>query len=140
MPGWGCHLLDCCVSRRQHCITMSSCESELVALADCAIELLHIIEVVKFHGHDISEAVEVCTDSKAAYDLCHCFTSAQHSRHVDRKGLRSTCPLLPRERCQVPKARGAGGGSAARQPHAGRTLSPGAYLSRTSLRTLVLCK
>ena len=25
------------------------------------------------------------TDSKAAYDLCHRFTSAQHSRHVDRK-------------------------------------------------------
>ena len=76
----------CCVSRRQHCITMSSCESELVALADCAIELLHIIEVVKFLGHDISDAVEVCTDSKAAFDLCHRFTSAQHSRHIDRKG------------------------------------------------------
>ena len=28
------------VSRRQHCITMSSCEAELVALADCAIELI----------------------------------------------------------------------------------------------------
>ena len=34
------------VSRRQHCITMSSCEAELVALADLAIELLHIAEVV----------------------------------------------------------------------------------------------
>ena len=28
---------------------------------------------------------EVKTDSKAAYDLCHRFTSAQNSRHVDRK-------------------------------------------------------
>lgn len=34
-----------CVSRRQHCITMSSCEAELIALADLAIELLHITEV-----------------------------------------------------------------------------------------------
>lgn len=73
------------VSRRQHCITMSSCEAELVALADLAIELLHITEVVRFLGHPIDEAVEVCTDSKAAYDLCHRFTTSQHSRHVDRK-------------------------------------------------------
>ena len=73
------------VSRRQHCITMSSCEAELVALADCAIELIHIIQVVEFLGHRVEGAVEVCTDSKAAYDLCHRFTSAQNSRHVDRK-------------------------------------------------------
>ena len=73
------------VSRRQHCITMSSCEAELVALADLAIELLHIVEVVAFLGHELPEAIEACTDSKAAYDLCHRFTSAQNSRHVDRK-------------------------------------------------------
>ena len=73
------------VSRRQHCITMSSCEAELVALADVAIELLHIIEVVRFLGHDVVEPIEVSTDSKAAFDLCHRFTSAQNSRHIDRK-------------------------------------------------------
>ena len=73
------------VSRRQHCITMSSCEAELVALADVAIELLHVIEVVNFLGHETLGAIEVCTDSKAAYDLCHRFTSAQNSRHIDRK-------------------------------------------------------
>ena len=73
------------VSRRQHCITMSSCEAELVALADLAIELLHVIEVVKFLGHAIDGAIEACTDSKSAYDLCHRFTTAQNSRHVDRK-------------------------------------------------------
>ena len=74
-----------CVSRRQHCITMSSCEAELVALADCAIELLHVISVVNFLGHATPDAVDVFTDSKAAFDLCHRFTTAQHSRHVDRK-------------------------------------------------------
>ena len=73
------------VSRRQHCITMSSCEAELVALCDLAIELLHISAVVAAYGVDTSEAIEACTDSKAAYDLCHRFTSAQNSRHVDRK-------------------------------------------------------
>ena len=73
------------VSRRQHCITMSSCEAELVALADLAIELLHAVEVVAFLGHEIGDAIVASTDSKAAYDLCHRFTSAQNSRHVDRK-------------------------------------------------------
>ena len=73
------------VSRRQHCISMSSCEAELIALADTAIELLHMIEVVRFLGHHMDEPIEVSTDSKAAFDLCHRFTSAQRSRHIDRK-------------------------------------------------------
>ena len=64
---------------------MSSCESELVALADCAIELLHVVSVLNFLGHATPDAVDVFTDSKAAYDLCHRFTTAQNSRHVDRK-------------------------------------------------------
>mgnify|MGYP004289460777 CR=1 FL=1 len=54
-------------------------------LADLAIELLHIVEVVAFLGHDVSGPIDVATDSKAAYDLCHRFTSSQHSRHIDRK-------------------------------------------------------
>ena len=29
--------------------------------------------------------MDVFTDSKAAYDLCHRFTMAQNSRHMDRK-------------------------------------------------------
>ena len=75
------------VSRRQHCtcITMSSCEAELIALCDTAIELLHIIEVVQFLGHEIDGPIEAMTDSKSAYDLCHRYTTSQHSRHVDRK-------------------------------------------------------
>ena len=72
-------------SRRQHCISMSSTEAELVALAECSIELLFIREVVQFIGHDINGPIEVATDNKGAYDLCHRFSSAQHSRHIDRK-------------------------------------------------------
>ena len=64
---------------------MSVCESELVALADCAIELLYISAVAKFIGHEQSGPIEVGTDSKAAHDLCHRYTSAQNSRHIDRK-------------------------------------------------------
>ena len=66
---------------------MSSCEAELIALADTAIELIHTSAVVKFFGHSIEGAIEVFTDSKSAYDLCHRYTSAQNSHHVDRKLL-----------------------------------------------------
>ena len=72
-------------SRRQHCITMSSCEAELVALAECAIELLFTMYVLDFIGYEITDAVQVYTDNKGAHDLCHRFSSAQNSRHVDRK-------------------------------------------------------
>ena len=64
---------------------MSTTEAELVALADCAIELLYIRMLLEFIGFTITGAVTVETDSKGAYDLCHRFTSAQHTRHIDRK-------------------------------------------------------
>ena len=64
---------------------MSSTEAELVALADCAIELLYITGVLSDIGLPITDPIEVCTDNKGAYDLCHRYTSAQNSRHVDRK-------------------------------------------------------
>eukprot|EP00966_Prymnesium_polylepis_P220928 5110085-Prymnesium_polylepis.1 len=72
-------------SRRQHCISMSSCEAELIALADCAIELIHIRSMLESIGYTYDGAIECCTDNKAAYDLCHRYTSAQNSRHIDRK-------------------------------------------------------
>ena len=64
---------------------MSTTEAELTALADCAIELLHVMQLLEFIGYTIDGPVEVCTDNKGAYDLCHRYTSAQHSRHIDRK-------------------------------------------------------
>ena len=55
------------------------------ALADAAIELLHVRSLLEFIGHEFDGPVEVATDNKAAFDLCHRFTSAQNSRHIDRK-------------------------------------------------------
>ena len=72
-------------SRRQHCITMSSCEAELVALADLSIELLYIDGLALFIGYKREGPIDVSTDNKGAYDQCHRFTSAANSRHVDRK-------------------------------------------------------
>lgn len=72
-------------SKRQHCITMSSTEAELVALCDLAIEVIYIKELVQFLGHELAGPIDAFTDNKGAYDLCHRYSSAQHSRHVDRK-------------------------------------------------------
>ena len=72
-------------SRRQHCITMSSTEAELVALGDVAIELIHTDGMLEHVGYRREGPIAVGTDNKGAYDLCHRFTSAQNSRHIDRK-------------------------------------------------------
>ena len=73
------------VSRRQHCISMSSCEAELIALADLAIELLYVRGLLETLGFDVSNPIDVYTDNKGAYDLCHRFSASQNSRHIDRK-------------------------------------------------------
>jgi hypothetical protein len=72
-------------SRRQHCITMSSTEAELVGLADCAIELIHVDGTLHHIGYRRKGPIKVGTDNKGAHDLCHRFTSAQNSRHINRK-------------------------------------------------------
>tara|TARA_B100001142_G_scaffold149846_1_gene150659 strand:- start:119 stop:520 length:402 start_codon:yes stop_codon:yes gene_type:complete len=64
---------------------MSTTEAELVALAACAIELIYIMQLLKFIGYECDDAVCVETDNKGAHDLCHRFSSAQHTRHIDRK-------------------------------------------------------
>ena len=56
-----------------------------MALADLAIELLFVANICVFMGLEIKDPIKVFTDNKGAYDLCHRYTSAQHSRHIDRK-------------------------------------------------------
>ena len=43
------------------------------------------MELLKFVGYEPDGPVQVETDNKGAYDLCHRYTSAQHSRHIERK-------------------------------------------------------
>ena len=64
---------------------MSTTEAELVALADCAIELICLIGVLETLGYNVEGPISVGTDNKGAYDLCHRYTSAQNTRHIDRK-------------------------------------------------------
>ena len=64
---------------------MSLCEAELVALAETAIELIHVDGVLSHIGLRRDGPISVGTDNKGAHDLCHRYTSAQNSRHIDRK-------------------------------------------------------
>ena len=64
---------------------MSTTEAELYALAACAIELIHVVELLKFVGYKLEGPVQIETDNKGAYDFCHRYTSTQHSRHIERK-------------------------------------------------------
>jgi len=64
---------------------MSSCEAELIALCDTAIEVLYVRSLLEFIGHVVDGPIEVATDNKGAFDLCHRFSSAQNTRHIDRK-------------------------------------------------------
>jgi len=92
--------------RTQHCIAMSSCEAELMALATAALELLFYISVLSSLGYEFTDGdgpeleisnpevhsvvykhgpVDIGTDSKSAYDLCHRQSAGQFTRHVERR-------------------------------------------------------
>jgi len=97
-------------SRRQHCIAMSSTEAEMMGLAELALELLYVRDVLTHLGHHfepddtelatkdpeahrlihaagdiVHGPTEVGVDNKGAYDLCHRCSNGKNSRHVERK-------------------------------------------------------
>ena len=96
-------------SHRQHCVAMSSTEAELMALAELAMELMYVREVLKHMGHAFSSDIELETkdteahrlvnkvgdimhgptevgvDNSGAYSLCQRSTNGKNSRHVERK-------------------------------------------------------
>jgi acetyl/propionyl-CoA carboxylase alpha subunit len=97
-------------SKRQHCVAMSSTEAEMMALADAAMELMYVTQVLTLIGFEFEEIdldvskpethelfhkvwadvphhdpIEVETDNKGAHDLCHRHTTGPSSRHVQRK-------------------------------------------------------
>ena len=50
------------------------------------ISFKHSSSDFALHDHpEMDGPVEVFTDNKGAHDLCHRFSAAQHSRHIDRK-------------------------------------------------------
>ena len=64
---------------------MSTCEAELIALADCAIELVYILRILKDLQFEPTGPVSVYTDSQAAFNLCNRTSACGNSKHINRK-------------------------------------------------------
>lgn len=96
-------------SQKQHCIAMSTCEAELMALSSLALDMLYVQRVLAHLGvtfeepgmldtqdpealslinrvdHHWAGIPSVETDSKSAYDLCHKNCAGASTRHVERR-------------------------------------------------------
>ena len=96
-------------ARKQHCVSMSTCEAELIALADLALDLLYVQRVLEHLGVEFEMTPEAATadpearalidrvstmtagmpeaetDSKSAFDLCQRNSAGASTRHVERR-------------------------------------------------------
>ena len=97
-------------SHRQHCIAMSTTEAELMGLAELALEMLYVRDVLaqlgfNFEPEDLQVSTKrvevhrlihqardivhgpigVHTDNSGAYNLCHRTTVGKNSKHVERR-------------------------------------------------------
>ena len=80
-----------CVSRRQHCITLSSTEAELMAMSAGAVDVIYMRGLLDDLGlPQQNVAVKVVPtplrcDNKGAKDLSHDRSTSARSRHIDRR-------------------------------------------------------
>ena len=97
-------------TRKAHCIAMSTCEAELMALASLALDMMYVMNVLmhlgvrfddmpeasardpeslaiinKVHAEMQAGVPEANTDSKSAHDLCHRNSAGSSTRHVERR-------------------------------------------------------
>ena len=75
-------------SKKQNCVALSSCESEIIALSEAAKEVVYFRKLLK--GIDSSlvpedRPTELVTDSKAAHDLSYNPEHHARSKHVLRR-------------------------------------------------------
>lgn len=99
-------------AQKQHCIAMSTCEAELMALSSLALDMLYIQRVlhhlgVEFDDEPVASTTDpeahalinrvktawagtplVETDSKSAHDLCHRNSAGPSTRHVERRAFK----------------------------------------------------
>ena len=80
-----------CVSRRQHCITLSSTEAELMAMSAGSVDIVYMRTLLGDLGlpqQNIAEALmptPLRCDNKGAKDLSHDRSTSSRSRHIDRR-------------------------------------------------------
>lgn len=96
-------------AQKQHCVAMSTCEAELMALSSLALDMLYVQRVLGHLGVEFEEEPVASTtdpeahalinrvsktwagiptaetDSKSAHDLCYRNSAGPSTRHVERR-------------------------------------------------------
>ena len=73
-------------SRKQNCVALSSCESEIIALSECAKDAVHYRK--KLIGIDpsyVTEPTPTATDNKGAHDLSYNPEFHNKTKHIQRR-------------------------------------------------------
>jgi hypothetical protein len=75
-------------SKRQHCISLSSTEAEIMAASMNATEILYVRGLLREMGVDVNEPTTLYIDNKSAIELAKDRKSCQRSRHIERRFLK----------------------------------------------------
>jgi hypothetical protein len=75
-------------SRRQHSISTSSTEAEIMAASHTALEILYFRGLLREMGEDMSEPTVLYVDNLGAVALSKDLKSCQRSRHIERRYLK----------------------------------------------------
>ena len=75
-------------SKRQHCISLSSTEAEIVAASHTAAEVIYLRGLLAEMGREEAQATPMYVDNSGAVELSKERRSCQRSRHVDRRDLK----------------------------------------------------
>eukprot|EP00965_Chrysotila_dentata_P146262 4830072-Pleurochrysis_carterae.AAC.1 len=75
-------------SKRQHCISFSSTEAEIVAASHTAAEVIYLRGLLAEMKREEVRATPMYVDNSGAVALSKERRSCQRSRHVDRRDLK----------------------------------------------------
>lgn len=86
--GYVFHLAQAAISwgsKRQHCVALSSCEAEIVALSEAAKEGVYLTRALAEFGFTSTEPTTLATDNKAARDLAYNPEHHDKTKHIERR-------------------------------------------------------
>ena len=87
--GWVVMWQSACMlwgSRKQHCISLSSCESEIVALSEAAKDMVYARKFVSgLDQNHLSGPSSLRTDSKSACDIAYNPENHDKTKHIERR-------------------------------------------------------
>ena len=71
------------ISRRQRCVALSSCESEYIAICECAKQIVWMRRLLGELGHPKEEATVILSDNQAAKALTENPIHHDRTKHID---------------------------------------------------------